>query len=228
MNSRLAAKAIEAVTDRRFTAAPQMCQAFARQVVQAVCGDEYDDYHGPSAKVSAFRWRRGGFAVTGPIEPGDLLYRTGGEWGHVGIYVGDDSVAENSTTRHGRVQGCKGFRTLSQYDRWQITVRIPGVAEPDGAKHFELVLHGRVIARMPLHDGHAHVQVVEMCERLGIGHEVGWDNASKHVVIGGRELDCDVWQPDGHAWAPIRLMAAHVGLAVKDPDEQRRVVLYRP
>lgn len=236
MNTRLRNQAVEAVTDPAFIASRGMCQAFARQVVQAVYGDEYDDYHGPSAKVSAHRWDRGGFRIRSAVEPGDLLYKTGGSWGHVGVYVGtvpghgNALVAENSSTSIGRVSGAKGYRSLGQYGEWQITVRIDDTADDpfEDVKHFELVLHGRVIARMPLHDGHAHVEVVEFCERLGIGNEVGWLEADKHVTIGGRELECDLWLPDGHAWAPIRPLAAHVGLAIEEPDDDRRVVLYRP
>jgi hypothetical protein len=45
--------------------------------------------------------------------------------GHVGIRVAGNRVAENSTTRVGRVQGAKGFRTLDQFGKVDLIVRLP-------------------------------------------------------------------------------------------------------
>jgi len=233
MNTKLAQTAVKAVTDPAFTARKGYCQAFARQVVQATCGAEYDAYHGPSATVSAYRWRRGGFAVTGGVERGDLLYKTNGEFGHVGIFVGNvqghgqDLVAENASATQGRVSGAKGYRTWAQYGRVDIIVRIPG-EDVTTSTDYTLVLHGRAVARMPLHDGHAYVQAVEFAERLGL--EVGWLDEEKLVTFDDKPIELSPWirLSDGRAYLPIRALAEAVGLAIEEPDDQRRVVLYRP
>ena len=233
MNTKLAQRAVKAVTDPAFCARRGMCQCFARQVIQAELGDAYDDYHGPNATVSAYRWRRGGYAVSGSPERGDLLYKTNGEFGHVGIYVGgvegrgQDLVAENSSKSIGRVQGAKGYRSLRDYGPWDILVRIPGECAA-ASSDYTLVLHGKAVARMPVHDGRAYVPATVFAERLGL--EVGWLDEEKLVTFDDKVIELSPWirLSDSRAYLPIRALAEAVGLAIEEPDEQRRVVLYRP
>ncbi len=119
MNQRLANAAIAAVTDPSVEQKKGFCSRFVRQVTQKVYGDEYRSLFGASAIETGHNFRDAGLTVNATastIEVGDILFKmTGsGGFGHVGIYVGEKGVAENSSTSIGRVQGAKGFRTLAQ------------------------------------------------------------------------------------------------------------------
>jgi hypothetical protein len=139
-NEPLAIAARKAVKDPAFEGKPGYCQRFVRQVMQSIYGRRYNAYYQDSARETAeeFREHGIGFKPNGDTayHQGDILYKeTGsGGFGHVGIWVGrvNDSdvplVAENSSTRIGRVSGAKGYRTMAQFNAdggvsW--VVRIP-------------------------------------------------------------------------------------------------------
>ena len=109
MNEELAAAAIKAVTDPAFESRKDFCSRFVRQVVASVYGDRYRDLFGASALATADGFSQAGLSVEASPnpDPGDILFKTSGAgpFGHVGIFVGDKGVAENSSTSIGRVQG---------------------------------------------------------------------------------------------------------------------------
>ena len=111
----LAAVAKKAITSARFTSAPGMCQRFVRQVVQEAKGSRYDVFHGVSAEQSRRAWSKTIYAVDPERGStiGDILYKRGTEknpFGHVGIRIAGNRVAENSTVHDG-ANGAKGTRS---------------------------------------------------------------------------------------------------------------------
>jgi hypothetical protein len=128
-----------AITRREYEIRSGYCSRFARQVVETTHGTRYSHLFGASATESANLFRRYGYALPrgSSIEPGDLLFkvydqsgrRVAGGYGHVGIYVGNNLVAENSSTSLGRISGAKGYRTLSQYGYFDVVGRLPLPAE---------------------------------------------------------------------------------------------------
>jgi len=131
MNQRLAEAAVLAIQDPRFEDQPGYCQKFVRQVIQKVYGDKFDRYALASAKDSAQAWLGSPYAIRtsdlADTQIGDILYKqhTSGRFGHVGIRVAGNLVAENSSTFRGRLAGAKGFRTLEQYGAFDVVVRLP-------------------------------------------------------------------------------------------------------
>lgn len=130
MNIELANAAIAAITDPEVEAGKGWCSRFVRQVSEKAFGKRYAYLFGSSAKHTSELFKAAGFAVEPDkdFKPqvGDILFKThAGSFGHVGIYVGQGRVAENSSTRLGRVQGAKGYRTLAQYGPYDRVGRIP-------------------------------------------------------------------------------------------------------
>lgn len=210
--------AIAAVTDPAFEAEAGYCQRFVRQVVQSVAGDRYDRLWADSAKATAQRCVDAGLAVEGDPADGDLLYRTTGSGGHghVGIYVGDGRVAENSSTKIGRVQGAKGYRSLKQFGPYDVLARL-GVGEawrvafPDGRE-----LDGTESG------GAVFVSARAWANALGLLFEL----AQRRARIGGRTVRCDVWWRGGEPWLPVRRLAEAEGLTVE--PQGRTVRIRRP
>ena len=108
------------------------CQQWVRQCVQAMAGDAYDSYWRGSALLTAQA-----FAAHPPpgctVIPtskvsrtrlGDILYCTEGHggYGHVGIRVVGNRVAENSVV-HSGPHGGIGFRALKDFD-FDLIVRL--------------------------------------------------------------------------------------------------------
>lgn len=137
MNRRLAEAAKAAMHDDEIVAEKGWCSKFCRQVVGKVYGEKYRDLFGATAILTGKNFQRAGYvrptAKAGAPQLGDLLFKmTGsGGFGHVGIYVGGGKVAENSSTKLGRVSGAKGYRTLAQYGKYDLVGRLPEpVAKP--------------------------------------------------------------------------------------------------
>jgi cell wall-associated NlpC family hydrolase len=107
-----------------------------RECVQVVYGGKYDAWWMDSALHTAQRFlkrRPAGVKVirTKKIEDtqlGDLLYCTVGHggYGHVGIRVAGNRVAENSVI-HSGPHGVIGFRSLAEFD-FDVVVRLPDPA----------------------------------------------------------------------------------------------------
>jgi len=106
------------------------CSRFCRRVARRVYGLRYDHLFGPSARETAARLKAAGLLLdhqTGSI-PGDLLFKLdtkSGKDGHVGIRVEGNKVAENSSTKKGRINGALGFRTLEEFGKVSAVGRLP-------------------------------------------------------------------------------------------------------
>lgn len=129
-NLKLAAKAELALRDNSFTRVDGRCQQFVRQVIQSTHGAKYDGYHKATAELSRQAWAKSPYAVApsrGSVV-GDILYKKGTPGqpaGHVGIRVPGNRVAENASVSRGRVSGAKGYRSLEDFGRVELIVRLP-------------------------------------------------------------------------------------------------------
>lgn len=129
-NPVLAAIAVAAVTDRSYPLEKLWCQRFVKLIVRKFAGGRYDAYHKASAELSRQAWAKSPYAVDprrGSVI-GDILYKAGDAKnpdGHVGVRVPGNRVAENSSTGLGRVQGAKGYRSLEQFGKVDLIVRLP-------------------------------------------------------------------------------------------------------
>lgn len=127
MSLALGAKALAWATEGHGETEDGYCQRWVRQVIQDVYGDAYNAFMLESAKKSAIAWKKAradstlpqgvSVLVTSDYKQtmiGDILYKTigSGDFGHVGIRVLGNKVAENSSTNYGRTHGALGFRKL--------------------------------------------------------------------------------------------------------------------
>ena len=119
------------------------CQKTMRLVQEATYGLAFSEkFRARSAKLAAPKYivAKCGFDSRyveryGGLQPGDLLYKTNGEFGHVGEYIGQykghEMVAENASTSLGRVRGALGYRTLEEFGHFDIVAR-PALLMPKG------------------------------------------------------------------------------------------------
>ena len=133
MNKKLCEAALAALKADGFPTRPGYCQMWVRLVVESVYGKQFEALiHEPSAGAAGWRFKEDGEFVV-PLErgsvPGDLLYKlTGsGGYGHVGIRVPGNLVAENSSVHitDGRDRDARGCRTLREYGDFDVIVRLP-------------------------------------------------------------------------------------------------------
>lgn len=141
-NPAIVRAAIQALTAPWSEDEARYCLRFARTAVErAGYGDRFDALfrpdRDPAAKEAARAFRAAGWAVSGKPKPGDLLFKTDGDYGHVGILIeynaatGRGKVAENSTAHVGAGdRDARGTRTLGQFGPWQVTVRLPVLSMP--------------------------------------------------------------------------------------------------
>lgn len=130
------------------------CQHWVRETIQAACGSRFDALltmnggNCPSAKAFGQHLRAlrdagrlpAGVQVIETGDPlrtqvGDVLIKVtnAGKYGHVGIAVSGNLVAENSSTPFGRKHGAIGYRDLIQaearpggwWGRIQLVLRLP-------------------------------------------------------------------------------------------------------
>jgi len=105
------------------------CSRFARQVTSYTFGDRFNHLFGGNAAETAHRFNEAGCCwKAGEIElqPGDFLFKNkAGPPGHVGIVTDTLLVAENSSTKIGRVRGALGFRSLEQFGHFNYVGRLP-------------------------------------------------------------------------------------------------------
>lgn len=111
------------------------CSKFARFAVGAAYkqdpyGGKFGGYFGGTANISAKNFENSSYKVR--LKPGekpqvgDLLFKYDNKSGHVGIYIGDNQVAENSTSRYTRhTDGYKGIRDLDKFGKIDVVVRLP-------------------------------------------------------------------------------------------------------
>ncbi len=104
-----------------------------REIIQNIYGRRYNEYFRPSAYETMLAFRKSPYAV--PVENGsvvgDILYkgrRTSGHYGHVGIRIPGNKVAENSSSHvdpQGRDDDARGVRSLDAFGEYELIVRLP-------------------------------------------------------------------------------------------------------
>lgn len=138
MSKALATVANAAVTATSgFEKVSGYCQRFMRQCTQKVYGSKYDDYMKSSAAETMAAFKNSPYAVKvdpnilgGGSVPGDILYKgtkTSGKYGHVGIRVPGNKVAENSSSHINEAgdRDARGFRSLQAFGDFELIVRLP-------------------------------------------------------------------------------------------------------
>lgn len=239
MNKELAEATIKAVTDDKLDAGnpnyPKdpgvkvkgMCSRFCRTAARKLYGNRYQPLFGGSAIDTGHHFRDAGFVVNSP-EIGDLLIKmTGsGGFGHIGTYVGNvpnvgcDMVAENSSTRIGRVSGAKGYRTLAQFGDYQVIGRLPALHQPASSK--ALYLNANLVCNMPIIAGSSWCPAYRWAEILGF--QLDWDDEENHVIFDGKEINSETKILDGRAYVAIANLVAVAGLRIVENQEDRVVV----
>lgn len=129
-NKRMDKAAVETIERAGTDARKGMCQKAVRETVQREYGGKFDAYHKGTARESMNAWKNSPYAVnpkSGSL-PGDILYKAPTRAvpaGHVGIRVSGNKVAENSSTRLGRVRGAYGYRSIESFGTVALIVRLP-------------------------------------------------------------------------------------------------------
>lgn len=218
MNETLVNAELSAVNDPAYTDIPGRCEQFQREVVENAIPDEYNDMFLSTARLTGIGWQNDGrFVVTGPLEPGDLLYKTqsDGPDGHTGMYVGpvtdgpvqgSEMVCENSSTHIGRVNGAKGFRTVEQWGNIDVIVRLPDPAQvvtiilPSGAKLPGILKGGRDL-----------IAVRTWAQALGFTCNY-FPNGT--INFDGAAFTGSLTDIGGHSYAAIRDLATAAGLSL--------------
>ena len=128
MSKAISSAAIAAVTEKMgFEKKPHYCQRWVRQVVQSVCGSDYDKLFKGNAADTGKAMKAAGLSIplTRGCVPGDLLYKltgSGGD-GHVGIRVEGNRVAENSSV-HWDGKDARGFRSVKEFGNFDLIIRL--------------------------------------------------------------------------------------------------------
>lgn len=152
MNIALARAAERGVHKGRFELTKGYCLRFCREADETIDGNKYDLLFRGTGRTQNERERnatatraghrfvaaglgflRKDLAKHGGLQAGDMLVKTDvapNRWGdfsgHIGTLCEDlKRLAENSSTRIGRVRGALGFRTLEQFGDYDIVIRIP-------------------------------------------------------------------------------------------------------
>lgn len=188
-----------------------LCQRFARLCVQSVYGHRYDHVLAkPTARLAGLALRGAGLGVTGKPKFGDLLYKlTGsGDAGHVGILTAR-GVAENSSTRIGRLHGALGYRSLPDYGPYDVCIRLPEESRGE-LQTLALRVDGKPIAEMPVIDDTAYVPVRMWAEALGL--ELSYDEEERRIYLDGKAVPIGVTIREGRAYLPIRPLTQWHGL----------------
>lgn len=132
MNKSLASKAKEALTADWSASGDGWCQRWTRQTLEKVYGSKYAGYMESSAAKTGraflnagLGFRRSELKSRGGLQLSDILYKLhgSGSFGHVGIYIGNNQVAENSSFHGSR--DARGTRTLAQWGTVDVIVRLP-------------------------------------------------------------------------------------------------------
>jgi hypothetical protein len=108
---------------------------WVRLVTDAVYGkDAFRQYFGRTARISALRFKKSPYFV--PLKHGskigDILFKTHGSggFGHVGIRIEGNRVAENSSVHVGEYDNeARGIRTLKEFGDYDVIVRLPPLEE---------------------------------------------------------------------------------------------------
>jgi|GEM_PF-5410248 len=211
MNQKLANAAKQAVYEGAFELSKGYCSRFCRQVTESVYGDKYSDLFGGSAIDTGERFSSANM-VTSNAEVGDFLIKMGKPFGHIGIYVGDNKVAENSSTRIGRIRGALGFRSLEQYGAYQVTGRIQ---EEQVYNKLFFKAWSNYAAMMPVIDAVSYVRVRTLGTLLNI--DVDWNQDDARVIWGGHEIEAAPKFFYDESYLPLRTLVGNAySIAVDD------------
>ncbi len=183
MNRILADAAKGALVSPGFASRKGLCQMWNRQVIESVYGSKYALYRAASAKDAALLWLKSpyGFAFSylkderGGLQAGDICYKTlgSGGYGHVGIYLGDGTIGENSSYHaHGNDTDARGIRTVALFGAFQVVVRLPEVAvlpiqsapKPEPPL---LVWNGNPFPVLFDADSRPYLQLAALCKKMG-------------------------------------------------------------
>lgn len=126
-DAEFAARARELIADIRngdlhgLSTAPGMCQQFAGRFFTLVTGQHYLlDGQAGSAWAAYREMKQTGrgteLSKGDKLQPGDVLFWAGGDYGHVAIYVGGGRVIENTTSGRGEKVGPKTGNIRSGLD----------------------------------------------------------------------------------------------------------------
>lgn len=140
MSKALATAAIPALTDKNFVKTAGYCQKWIRQLIMKTYGTAkykkyFEKYMGASAVETMNNFKNSPYAV--PVKNGsmvgDILYKgnkTSGKYGHVGVRIPGNKVAENSSSHVGPGDNdARGIRSLSAYGDFELIVRLPEPSE---------------------------------------------------------------------------------------------------
>jgi hypothetical protein len=126
----IARKAKKALAVKGFESRPTWCQRWVKQVLLSLgVSSELAVEGSQSARVAFNRYQDMGMVMPkGTVANiGDILYKvraTDGRAGHVGIYIGDNLVAENSSAHVGIDDNeARGVRSLDNFPEYRV-VRI--------------------------------------------------------------------------------------------------------
>lgn len=111
------------------------CSRWVRQVMGNATGGKTNRLFGSSAKASEKLWQAAGMSHSlaslggaKGLKPGDVLFQGfgSGGYGHVGIYLGNGKVAENST-RYGGKGDARGVTDLASFGTITSVGRYPSI-----------------------------------------------------------------------------------------------------
>jgi len=145
----IAQAATIALTAPGFERRPGYCQRWVRQVVEALYGDEFDQYWRGTAyeTMRAFRDSvyflpaQNSADVWTPLQRGDLVYKgriTSGRAGHVGIPILGNRFAENSSCHWSEADpDARGTRSIAAWGPYEGIVRLSlgAIHTGEGASH---------------------------------------------------------------------------------------------
>ncbi len=245
MNPALANALIDAVTDDALDAnnpnypndpgvqRKHMCSRFSRCGTRKLYGQKYQGLFGGTAIETGENLRDAGFTAADAPQAGDYLVKLAGSGGagHIGVYVGhvpglgDDLVAENSSTAIGRVSGAKGYRTLDQFGHYDLLGRLPTAAVPE--QTLRLFLNDRAIAIMPIKEGRAYCKALSWAQALGF--ELGWDDEQALVTLDGQLMPSatSLFTREGRAFVWIGDLVRFSGLQSSFDSAAAKVTVTR-
>lgn len=139
MSKELAEQAVKGLTDNRSAKTAGYCQKWVRQQIQKTYGSRFDKYMAESATLTMEAFRDSPYFVEvdrdqlgGGSVPGDILYKgtkTSGRFGHVGIRILGNKVAENSSSHVSGRGDARGTRSLQAFGKFEGIVRLPSPSE---------------------------------------------------------------------------------------------------
>jgi hypothetical protein len=210
----------KAIYEGEFELKPNYCSRFVRQCANIAYEKRFDNVFGISAKETCKRFIDYELVVE-ELQPGDIVFKTkgAGYYGHVGIYVGNSLVAENSSTKRGRIRGALGFRTLKEFGKIDIIGRLENCKLDFFDLYFETL--DNKIEEMPVILNCAWCPCRKIAEILKLQIEL----VDNRVKIGEVLIDYKVKIIDNLSYLPVRILARNLNLKVFVDTESKKVLL---